>query len=73
MLTCLASDMAYQGQEKSMFQRVCRFLTLNIQLVFVFDGPGRLWERGGRGGGNIDYRERDVLKEVRAYADSWYG
>jgi Holliday junction resolvase YEN1 len=47
-----------------MFQRICRFLTLNIQLIFVFDGPGRPWKRGGRGGGKIDYRQRDLLKEV---------
>jgi Holliday junction resolvase YEN1 len=64
MLTYTASDTAYQGQEKIMFQRICRFLTLNIQLIFVFDGPGRPWKRGGRGGGKIDYQQRDLLKEV---------
>lgn len=47
-----------------MFYRICRFLTLNIQLVFVFDGPSRPWKRGKRGGGKIDYPERDILKEV---------
>lgn len=56
--------MAYQGQEKTMFYRICRFLTLNIQLIFVFDGPSRLWKNGKRGQGKIDYRERDLLKEV---------
>jgi Holliday junction resolvase YEN1 len=65
MLTRSASDQpAFQGIEKAMFYRICRFLTLNIQLVFVFDGPSRPWKRGGRGGGRIDYRERDLLKEV---------
>ncbi|KAH7384236.1 hypothetical protein DE146DRAFT_769964 [Phaeosphaeria sp. MPI-PUGE-AT-0046c] len=59
-----ASDQAYQGQEKTMFYRICRFLNLGIQLIFVFDGPGRPWKRGGRGGGKIDYRARDLLKEV---------
>jgi Holliday junction resolvase YEN1 len=59
-----ASDMAYQGQEKTMFYRICHMLTLNIQLIFVFDGPGRPWKRGKRGQGKIDYRERDLLKEV---------
>ncbi|EAT82664.1 hypothetical protein SNOG_10329 [Parastagonospora nodorum SN15] len=58
------SDMAYQGQEKTMFYRICRFLTLNIQLIFVFDGPSRPWKNGKRGQGKIDYRERDLLKEV---------
>lgn len=47
-----------------MFYRICRFLTLGIQLIFVFDGPSRPWKRGGRGGGKIDYRARDLLKEV---------
>jgi Holliday junction resolvase YEN1 len=60
----LASGMAYQGQEKTIFYRICRLLTLNIQLIFVFDGPGRPWKRGKRGQGKIDYRERDLLKEV---------
>jgi Holliday junction resolvase YEN1 len=56
--------MAYQGQEKLMFYRICRFLTLNIQLISVFDGPGRPWKRGGRGNGKIDYGKRDLLKDV---------
>jgi len=47
-----------------MFYRICRLLTLNIQLVFVFDGPGRPWKRGKRGQGKIDNRERDLLKEI---------
>jgi Holliday junction resolvase YEN1 len=64
MLTLLASDLAYQGQEKTMFYRICRLLTLNVQLIFVFDGPGRPWKNGGRGRGKIDYRARDLLKEV---------
>lgn len=59
--------MAYQGQEKTMFYRICRMLTLNIRLIFVFDGPGRPWKRGKRGQGKIDYRERDLLKEVLKY------
>jgi Holliday junction resolvase YEN1 len=47
-----------------MFYRICRFLTLNIQLIFVFDGPGRPWKRGRHGSGKIDYRKRDLLKEM---------
>jgi Holliday junction resolvase YEN1 len=64
ILTFLGSDLAYQGQEKTMFYRICRLLTLNVQLIFVFDGPSRPWKRNGRGGGKIDYRARDLLKEV---------
>ncbi|KAH7083689.1 PIN domain-like protein [Paraphoma chrysanthemicola] len=60
----LASDQAFQGQEKSMFYRICRFLTLNIQLIFVFDGPGKPWKRGRHGSGKIDFRKRDLLKDV---------
>ncbi|KAF2825978.1 hypothetical protein CC86DRAFT_37249 [Ophiobolus disseminans] len=58
------SDQAFQGQEKCMFYRICRLLTLNIQLIFVFDGPGRPWKRGRRGQGKIDYRARDLLREM---------
>jgi Holliday junction resolvase YEN1 len=47
-----------------MFYRICRLLTLNIQLIFVFDGPGRPWKRGKRGGGRIDYEQQRLLKEM---------
>jgi Holliday junction resolvase YEN1 len=47
-----------------MFWRICKWLTRTIQLIFVFDGPGIPWKRGRRGGGKIDYRQRDLLKEV---------
>jgi len=59
-----ASEPAYQGQEKHMFWRLCPLLQLNIQLIFVFDGPGRPWKHGRRGQGKIDYRARDLLKEM---------
>jgi Holliday junction resolvase YEN1 len=65
MLTQLESNgEAYQGIEKHMFYHICRFRALNIQLLFEFDGPGRPWKRGARGGGKIDYRARDLLKEM---------
>jgi Holliday junction resolvase YEN1 len=47
-----------------MFYRICRLLTLNIQLIFVFDGPGRPWKRGKQGQGKINYEERRILKEM---------
>lgn len=47
-----------------MFYRICRLLTLNVQLMFVFDGPGRPWKRGGRGGGKIDFEKRKILKNL---------
>ncbi|EUC30612.1 hypothetical protein COCCADRAFT_39193 [Bipolaris zeicola 26-R-13] len=58
---------AFQGIEKAMFYRLCRFLTLNIQLIFVFDGPGRPWKRDKRGQGRIDYEERWLLQELLKY------
>ncbi|EUC46287.1 hypothetical protein COCMIDRAFT_36119 [Bipolaris oryzae ATCC 44560] len=58
---------AFQGVEKAMFYRLCRLLTLNIQLVFVFDGPGRPWKRGKRGQGRINYEERRLLQELLKY------
>lgn len=39
-------------------------LKLNVQLIFVFDGPGRPWKRGEKGQGKIDYQKRDLLKEM---------
>jgi Holliday junction resolvase YEN1 len=65
LLTSAASnEQAFQGIEKAMFYRICRLLTLNIQLIFVFDGAGRPWKRGERGRGNIDYENQRLLKEM---------
>jgi Holliday junction resolvase YEN1 len=54
---------AFQGIEKAIFYRICRFLTLNIQLLFIFDGPKRPWKRG-KPGGRIDYEKTRLLKEL---------
>ncbi|KAG9191058.1 holliday junction resolvase YEN1 [Alternaria panax] len=62
-----SNEYAFQGIEKAMFYRICRLLTLNIQLIFVFDGPGRPWKRGKRGGGRINYEEQRLLKEMLQY------
>lgn len=50
-----------------MFYRICRLLAMNIQLLFVFDGPRRPWKRGKRGQGKIDYEARRPLKEMLQY------
>ena len=47
-----------------MFYRVCKLLTLNIQLVFVFDGPGVPAKRGRNGGRKIDYERLQLLKQM---------
>ena len=44
-----------------MFYRAVSFLRLNIQLLFVFDGPHRPWKRGGRGGSRVDYEQTSLL------------
>ncbi|KAJ5024041.1 hypothetical protein J3E72DRAFT_387426 [Bipolaris maydis] len=63
---------AFQGIEKAMFYRLCRLLTLNIQLIFVFDGPGRPWKRGKRGQGRINYEERRLFQELLKYLGVLY-
>ncbi|KNG46629.1 beta-lactamase-like protein [Stemphylium lycopersici] len=62
-----SNQQAFQGIEKAMFYRICRLLTLKIQLIFVFDGPGRPWKRGQRGQGPIKYEERRLLQEMLKY------
>ncbi|ORY17070.1 hypothetical protein BCR34DRAFT_583837 [Clohesyomyces aquaticus] len=62
-----SGEPAFQGIEKQMFYRLCRVLRLNIHLIFVFDGPGRPWKRGCRGGGKIDYEKRRLLQELCRY------
>ncbi|KAJ8111400.1 hypothetical protein OPT61_g5997 [Boeremia exigua] len=55
---------AFQGIEKAMFYRICKLLTLNIQLIFVFDGPGVPAKRGKNGGRRINYEQARLLKQV---------
>ena len=47
-----------------MFYRICRMLTLNIQLVFVFDGPGIPSKRGRQGAIRPKYEELRLLKQM---------
>jgi Holliday junction resolvase YEN1 len=48
-----------------MFWRICNLLTLNIELVFVFDGPDKPPKPGRRNNGRrINPRERELLKEL---------
>ena len=41
--------------EKVILWRILRLLKLNVQLLFVNDGPRRPWKRNKRGGGKLDY------------------
>lgn len=47
-----------------MFWRICKLLTLNIQLIVVFDGPGVPAKRGRNGGRKIDYEKLRLLKQM---------
>jgi len=38
-------------------------MKLNIQLVFIFDGPGRPWKRGGPAG-RVDYEKTRLLIQL---------
>lgn len=58
------NQQAYQGNEKNTFFRICKLLTRNIQLIFVFDGPGKPHKHGKRGGNRIDYERQRLLKDI---------
>ncbi|KZM26499.1 uncharacterized protein EKO05_0005424 [Ascochyta rabiei] len=59
-----SNEPAFQGIEKAMFYRICKLSTLNIQLLFVFDGPGVPAKRGRNGGRKIDYERLRLLKQL---------
>jgi Holliday junction resolvase YEN1 len=51
--------------EKAMFYRICNLLTVNIELVFVFDGPDVPPKRGRQHYGRaVDHQDRKLLKEL---------
>lgn len=50
--------------EKNIFWRLIRLLCWNVQPIFVFDGPGRPWKRGRRGGGKVDYDRLKLLTNL---------
>ncbi|KAK3655209.1 hypothetical protein LTR56_003630 [Elasticomyces elasticus] len=63
--------------EKTILWRALNLMKLNIQLIFVSDGPRRPWKRAKRGGGLIDreltkllYQMLDHLKLPRHQAPS---
>lgn len=48
--------------EKTILWRILHYAKLNVQLLFVFDGPRRPWKRGRRGGGGKPGEYYDRLK-----------
>lgn len=45
--------------EKNIMWRILHLMKYNIQLIWVFDGPGRPWKRNKRGGGGKPQDERE--------------
>lgn len=50
--------------EKTVLWRILSLMKLNIQLMFVFDGPKRPWKRGRRGGLKIDWDKIRLLQQL---------
>jgi len=50
--------------EKVILQRIYRLLRLNIQLIFVDDGPKRPWKRGKKGGGKLDFKTVELTRQL---------
>ena len=40
--------------EKTILWRILRLMKLNVQLLFVYDGPSKPWKSGRGGGGLLD-------------------
>lgn len=47
-----------------MFYRICNLLTLNIELVFVFDGPDVPAKRGRGPTRKVDHKDRELVKDL---------
>ena len=43
--------------------RLLRLMKLNIQVIFIFDGPGRPWKHGS-GAGRVDYERTRLLIQL---------
>jgi Holliday junction resolvase YEN1 len=49
--------------EKAIFWRVLKLMRMNIQPIFIFDGPSRPWKRGGVAG-RIDWKKIDSMRKM---------
>ncbi|KAG9698716.1 PIN domain-like protein, partial [Aureobasidium melanogenum] len=49
--------------EKAILWRVLKLMRMNIQPIFIFDGPSRPWKRGGVAG-RIDWKKIDLLRKT---------
>ena len=50
--------------EKVILWRILRLLKLNVQLLFVNDGPRRPWKRNKHGGGKLDYELTRLTRQL---------
>ncbi|KEQ68839.1 PIN domain-like protein, partial [Aureobasidium namibiae CBS 147.97] len=49
--------------EKAILWRVLKLMRMNIQPIFIFDGPSRPWKRGDVAG-RIDWKKIDSLRKM---------
>lgn len=61
-----AGEPAANPVEKVILWRILRLMRLNVQLLFVGDGPRRPWKRDRRGGNKVDY---EMLRLTRKLLD----
>ncbi|KAI6819332.1 hypothetical protein KC340_g13799 [Hortaea werneckii] len=53
--------------EKTILWRILRFMKLNVQLLFVYDGPSKPWKSGRGGGGLLD---KELVKLLHQLLDT---
>ncbi|KAG9528190.1 hypothetical protein KCU93_g4579, partial [Aureobasidium melanogenum] len=54
--------------EKAILWRVLKLMRMNIQPIFIFDGPSRPWKRGGVAG-RIDWKKIDLLLLIKEHRE----
>lgn len=59
----MTEEPAANPVEKAILYRILKLLKLNIQLLFVFDGPGRPWKKG-KTAGMIKYKDIETLRRL---------
>jgi|SRR5690242_1761659 len=64
LIDAASNKQAFRGIEKAIFYRICKLLTRNIQLIFVFDVQGVPAKRGRKAGRRVDFKLLRDLKTV---------
>ncbi|KAI7238291.1 hypothetical protein KC330_g2588 [Hortaea werneckii] len=55
---------AANPMEKTILWRILRLMKLNVQLLFVYDGPSKPWKSGRGGGGLLDKELVKLLHQL---------